>query len=94
MTWLADALCAQVGGDAWYPEHGWLRLRPPPTGNGDWGTGAQAVKDRWVYALRPDPKRTAVIAVDDPGALRHWHANATPTELAWATRNPQLAALT
>ena len=22
MTWLADALCAQVGGDVSYPEHG------------------------------------------------------------------------
>src|SRR5262245_60944398 len=33
----------------WAPT--WHRLREPPTGNGNWGTGRQAVKDRWIYPL-------------------------------------------
>lgn len=47
----------------WAPT--WHRLRPPPSGNGDWGTGQQAVKDRWIYCLRPDPSRPALLALND-----------------------------
>lgn len=47
----------------WAPT--WHRLRPPPSGNGNWGTGAQAVKDRWVDPLRPDDARASVLALRD-----------------------------
>lgn len=50
----------------WAPT--WQRLRPPPSGNGDWGTGPQAVKDRWVYPVRPDEQRSSVLSLaSDPG---------------------------
>ena len=52
----------------WAPT--WHRLRPPPSGNGDWGSGAQAVKDRWVYAVRADPCRDYVLSVKDAAAER------------------------
>lgn len=43
-------------GFAWCPT--WHRLNPPPTGNGSWSDGVvQSVKDRWVYAIRPDQRR-------------------------------------
>ena len=47
----------------WAPT--WHRLFPPPTGNGNWGGGPQAVKDRWVYALRPDAQRAEILRVKD-----------------------------
>lgn len=43
----------------WAPT--WHRIVPPPTGNGDWGTGGQSVKDRWVFPLRPDADRVSVL---------------------------------
>lgn len=53
----------------WAPT--WHRLRPPPTGNGKWTDDkAQAVKDRWVYPLFPDPSRTGQIAVNDAAVMR------------------------
>lgn len=48
----------------WAPT--WHRLRPPPTGNGRWSNaGTEGVKDRWVYPLRSDHQREAVLAVKD-----------------------------
>ena len=48
----------------WRPT--WQRLYPPPTGNGSWdGETRQAVKDRWVYPLRPDPEREEILRVKD-----------------------------
>ena len=48
----------------WAPT--WHRLFPPPTGNGSWKDGeAQSVKDRWVYALRPDERREELLRVKD-----------------------------
>ena len=48
----------------WAPT--WHRLFPPPTGNGSWKDGeAQAVKDRWVFVLRPDSRRDELLAVKD-----------------------------
>lgn len=47
----------------WAPT--WHRLRPPPSGNGNWGSGQQSVKDRWVYELRPDARRDEVLRVKD-----------------------------
>ena len=52
----------------WAPT--WQRLRPPPSGNGDWGTGPQSVKDRWVFPLRPDSRREAVLSVKDDALVR------------------------
>ena len=48
-------------GWTWAPT--WHRLKPPPSGNGDWGSGPQSVKDRWVYALRDDPERADILRV-------------------------------
>lgn len=73
----------------WAPT--WHRLRTPPTGNGNWGTGQQAVKDRWIFALRDDDRRAKALWIDDPGAVRHWLANATPDELRWARNSLNLA---
>ena len=53
----------------WKPT--WHRLRPPPSGNGSWKGGkVQAVKDRWVYALRPDPRRDDMLSVKDESIAR------------------------
>ena len=41
-------------------------LRPPPSGFGSWdGETKQEVKDRWVFPLRPDPEREAVLRLRD-----------------------------
>ena len=46
----------------WRPT--WHRLKPPPTGNGSWKDGViQSVKDRWVFELRPDPRRAEILRV-------------------------------
>lgn len=74
----------------WAPT--WLRLRPPPSGQGDWGMGPQAVKDRWVYCLRRDAAREAVLNVDDPAAVRFWQANATDAERRWAATSLNMKA--
>lgn len=63
----------------WAPT--WHRLRPPPTGNGNWGTGDESVKDRWVYVLAPDGAREEILSVKDESLMR-----ATP----WASyREPR-----
>ena len=54
----------------WAPT--WHRLREPPSGNGDWGTGRQAVKDRWVFCLRPDAEREALLALQDDALRRRF----------------------
>jgi hypothetical protein len=46
----------------WAPT--WHRLKPPPTGNGSWHNGKiSSVKDRWIYALRPDARRDEILRV-------------------------------
>lgn len=72
----------------WAPT--WVRLRPPPSGHGDWGGGPQAVKDRWVFCVKPDPVRTEVLRIDDLAAIRHWQANATDEERRWAANSLNL----
>jgi len=52
----------------WAPT--WHRLRPPPTGNGDWGSGVQSVKDRWIYPLRRDTERAATLSIGDESIRR------------------------
>lgn len=53
----------------WAPT--WHRLRPPPSGNGSWTDDAtQHVKDRWICPLRPDPRRPALLAVNDEALMR------------------------
>lgn len=73
----------------WAPT--WVRLRPPPSGHGDWGTGQQGIKDRWVFCVKPDARRDEVLAVDDPAAVRFWQKNATETEVRWASRSLNLS---
>lgn len=46
----------------WAPT--WHRLKPPPSGNGSWdGKTQQSVKDRWIFALRPDDGRAEILRV-------------------------------
>jgi len=53
----------------WAPT--WHRLRPPPTGNGAWIEGkSQSVKDRWVYPMLPDERRTELLRVNDESIMR------------------------
>lgn len=54
----------------WAPT--WHRLRPPPSGNGNWGTGVQSVKDRWVFPLSGDADRAEVLRAKDPSILRRY----------------------
>lgn len=52
----------------WAPT--WHRLRTPPSGNGDWGSGRQGVKDRWVFPLRRDPSRAELLRIRDVAIVR------------------------
>jgi hypothetical protein len=64
----------------WAPT--WHRLRPPPSGNGSWVPGqVQAVKDRWIYPLRPDPLREERLRINDSGlrAKFEWAEYREPT---------------
>lgn len=55
----------------WAPT--WHRLRPPPTGQGSWTTGAQqAAKDRWVDVLRPDAARLDLLRANDAACQRRF----------------------
>ena len=55
----------------WWWAPTWHRLRPPPTGNGSWQEGkVQAVKDRWVFALKKDPDRVQVLVAKDESVLK------------------------
>lgn len=57
----------------WRPT--WMRLRPPPSGGGSWdGMTRESVKDRWVFELRRDERRDALLAVDDAAAWRAWES--------------------
>jgi hypothetical protein len=57
----------------WWWAPTWHRLRPPPTGNGEWTSGkSQSVKDRWVFPLARDPRRVSVLAMDDGAVLRRF----------------------
>jgi hypothetical protein len=47
----------------WAPT--WLRLREPPTGNGNWGKEKTAAKDRWIFPLLKDERRAVVLRVND-----------------------------
>jgi hypothetical protein len=55
----------------WWWAPTWHRLRPPPTGNGDWGgKGVQSVKDRWVFPLGRDERRRDLLVAQDRSILR------------------------
>lgn len=55
----------------WSPT--WQRLRPPPTGAGNWGgKQKQHVKDRWIFDVQKDTRRADLLKIDDPGAIRFW----------------------
>ena len=57
----------------WWWAPTWHRLRPPPTGNGSWAAGKQeSVKDRWVFPLRPDPRRSELLVAKDESVLRRY----------------------
>ena len=53
----------------WAPT--WHRLRPPPTGNGSWTDGViEAPKDRWVFPIRRDARRSELLRVNDESIMR------------------------
>lgn len=54
----------------WAPT--WLRIRPPPTGNGSWTDkdDEQAPKDRWIFPLRDDPRRATMLRITDESIMR------------------------
>lgn len=52
----------------WAPT--WHRLRPPPSGNGQWSGRRESVKDRWVFPLRPDHARVELLTAKDESILR------------------------
>jgi len=55
----------------WWWAPTWHRLRPPPTGNGEWSEGAaQSVKDRWIFPLAPDVVRVPLLLAKDESILR------------------------
>ena len=54
----------------WWWAPTWLRLRPPPSGNGTRSGVRQEVKDRWVFPLRRDPSRAEVLVARDASVLR------------------------
>lgn len=57
----------------WWWAPTWHRLRPPPSGQGSWsGAKTESVKDRWIFALRPDPSRVSVLVAKDSACLRRW----------------------
>lgn len=63
----------KAAGWEWAPT--WHRLRPPPSGNGSWKDGEpQAVKDRWVYKLRPDARRDEILRVKDDAIVKRMSA--------------------
>lgn len=70
----------------WAPT--WHRLRPPPSGNGNWGSGKQAVKDRWVFPLRQDPTREDVLAIKD-ASVEARHPWAEYREPSWKRGRPR-----
>jgi hypothetical protein len=71
----------------WAPT--WLRLRPPPTANGNWGHEgkSQHVKDRWVFPVRPDGARADALMVNDRGAIRAFLRSAQADDLGRARRS-------
>jgi hypothetical protein len=71
----------------WSPT--WHRLRPPPTGSGNWGTEkVQHVKDRWIFEVRRDRRRESLLLINDRGAIRRWLSERhTDQEMSIARRS-------
>lgn len=58
---------------SWWWAPTWHRLRPPPSGNGSWdGDQLESVKDRWVFALAPDPQRPELLTAQDEAVLSRY----------------------
>lgn len=61
----------------WAPT--WHRLRPPPSGNGSWNGEQQSVKDRWIFAIRPDVRRAEILRVKDAAIVKRLAESADPS---------------
>lgn len=82
-----DGALYRACGWLWAPT--WHRLRPPPSGNGSWdGETNEAVKDRWVFLLRPDAEREAMLAVKDDSIVRA-HPEWSYREPRWRGGRPR-----
>ena len=66
----------------WYWAPTWLRLRPPPSGNGAWSGNRQQVKDRWIFDVRPDLRRAEIIRVKDDAIVKRLEAERASAEEA------------
>jgi hypothetical protein len=64
----------------WWWAPTWHRLRPPPSGNGNWNNRQQSVKDRWVFPLQRDAARAGLLVAQDAGVLKRmpWGRYAEP----------------
>lgn len=83
-----DGSLYRATGWLWAPT--WHRLRPPPSGNGQWTAGkSESVKDRWVFLLKPDSEREGRLCVRDASILRRmpWVECREP---AWRRGKPVL----
>lgn len=81
----------------WWWAPTWHRLRPPPSGQGSWdGVKTEAVKDRWIFPLRPDPDRVAILTARDESVLRRmpWARYREPGGADHRTFMTQLASRT
>lgn len=79
----------------WWWAPTWHRLRPPPSGNGKWNDRQQSVKDRWVFPLRKDQRRTELLVARDPAILRRypWATYKEPGGVSYKTALDKLGIL-
>ena len=63
----------------------WHRLIPPPSGNGIRSGKRQAVKDRWIYPLRRDPRRAQLLPLPPSVAARFPGRNYEEPRRRWKT---------
>jgi hypothetical protein len=71
----------------WAPT--WHVLREPPTGAGIRGGKPQRAKHRWVYLLRPDDSRQAVLSLKDDAVAKRFPF-ASYVEPTWRRGRPVL----
>jgi hypothetical protein len=71
----------------WWWAPTWHVLRPPPTGGGMRGGRINPAKHRWVFLLRPDPDRSAILELKT-ATLRRRFPGASFCEPRWRKGRP------